>query len=122
MAQYKHAEQELESELSVCLNNKNDTLAKSCLKRKLLNERLIAAARRKQQALSQECEELRASVTNNEQRLESMRQKRDIFLSEKKEQQFSDTSFNAQFHVSDDEIEVALLKAKQNAVTARSKT
>jgi len=120
LEQYKQAEQEMESELTVCLQNNNDELAKGCIKRKLINERLMQSAARKQYGLQQEHKELKALLTENAQRLEAMRQKRDILLNEKTSTDHGEFGVNDHFHISDNEIEVALLKAKQKGKSPRS--
>jgi len=118
--QYKQAEQEMESELAICLHNNNDDLARGCIKRKLLNDRLLQAANRRQHGIQQEHNELKRSLSNNAQRLEAMRQKRDILLSENASRHAGEHTANDHFHVSDNEIEVALLKAKQKGKPPRS--
>jgi len=120
LTQYTQADQEMESELAVCLQNNNDELAKGCIKRKLTNERLMQAAKRKQYGLQQEHSELKAQVASNAQRLDAMRQKRDILLTENASQHGAEFSGSDHFHVSDNEIEVALLKAKQKGKSTRS--
>jgi len=120
LSQYKQAAQEMESELGVCLQNNNDELARGCIKRKLLNERLMQAASRKQQGLQQQREELSARITSNSQRLDAMRQKQDILSSEHQSNNMAEFGISDHFHVSDNEIEVALLKAKQKGKSPRS--
>ena len=120
LTQYKQGDQEMESELAICLQNNNDELAKGCIKRKLMNERLLQAASRKQQGLQREHDELKDLLVANSQRLDAMRQKRDILLTENAVHHDGGYPVADQFHVSDNEIEVALLKAKQKGKTSRS--
>lgn len=120
LTQYKQAAQEMESELSICLQNDNDELARGCIKRKLLNERLLQAAARKQQGMQQQVEELRTKISANAQRLDAMRQKQEILAGEQQDSHLAEFGVKDQFHISDNEIEVALLKAKQKGQSPRS--
>lgn len=111
--QYKQSAKDIEAELTLCLQNDNDDLAKTCIKRKLVEQRLMQGLTKKQSQIEENLEETRERINANQPRLEAMRQKRDVLSKTTRYPDFEDHGLCASFEVSDSEIEVALLKEKQ---------
>ena len=103
---------QVQEEINLCLDSDNDKLARSKIRRKLELQQRAQRLHTKQESLSKQVSELREHVVTNQQRLESMRQKLEIFTQEMK-QQNSHPSISSDVMISDDDIEVALLREKK---------
>lgn len=103
-----------QDELAVCLDAENDDLARSLLKRKLESERLLQFMRRKQDELAQVMTELKSRLTQNRVRLTAMQQKLDLLITEDRRYASEEGTVIPDFSVRDEDVEIALLREKQN--------
>lgn len=104
---------ELNEELRLCLDADDDALAKSVVRRKLETRHLLQVHERRARALKESLTRLAARIRNNQATLETMRQK----ISLLRERKFNDECDAGQIapstEVSDEAVEVALLREKQ---------
>lgn len=104
---------QFQEELSVCLDADNDDLARSLLKRKLETEQLLQLIQRRRQQQSQSLTELGTRLQQNRSRLSAMQQKLELFIHDAGQDERDDTFAMPVCCVSDEEVEVALLREKQ---------
>ena len=99
----------LVDELEVCLDSGEEDLARGVIRRKLTEERRADALARDAQTAAANAEELRSTIASQTNELELMRQKSEVLVDEDR------GGFDAMpdLTVTDEDIEVALLKAKQ---------
>ncbi|MDH5324343.1 MAG: PspA/IM30 family protein [Gammaproteobacteria bacterium] len=119
--QHNHSRQEdtktilqgIETDLNTCFESGNEALARSTVKRKLATQRLEQSLKRQQQSLQEEIDHLSHRTRENQARLESMRQKLEVF-SDQEIHPYQDQPkhFNSA-SISEDEVEIALLQEKQ---------
>ena len=95
----------LATELEVCLDADDDQLARSVIRRQLQAQSLAGALRSRRSVLSKELDELQQDMHRQSEALAELEQKSDVL---RKPLCVS----GAQTTVADDQIEVALLKAK----------
>ena len=107
---------EIDDELDLCFASKKDDLAKGLIKKKLEAERLSKRLGAKHITAEKYLTEQRAMLDENRATLESLRQKAELFAQRapiNNESEFDDIGWMAQeLRVSDDEIEVAFLREK----------
>lgn len=103
---------QVQDEISLCLDNANDKLARSKVKRKLELQQRNKRLHSRQSAISEEVNGLREQVNNHQHRLESMRQKLEIF-SQQSNQLEQSYVLNGDTIINDDDVDVALLREKQ---------
>ena len=103
---------QVQEEITLCLDSDNDKLARSKIRRKLELQQRTQRLQTKHESLSKQVVELRERVATNQQRLESMRQKLEVLCQESK-QHDPQHSFIGESLISEDDIEVALLREKQ---------
>ena len=109
---------EIDAELDLCFASKKDELARSQIKKKLEAERLLKRLTATFDANRQTLDEQRASVEENTNTLESLRQKAELIahrtpVGSDLGSDFDDVAWMArELNVSDDEIEIAYLREK----------
>lgn len=108
-AEFQHSLQTIQEELALCLDAGKDDLAKGAVKRKLEAERGVKAIAKKRVALEAEAADLQARIEENRLRLDSVRQKAEVLA--QGYGHHDDSPHEGA--VSDEEIEVALLREKQ---------
>lgn len=108
---------EIGEELDLCFDTGNEELARVLLKRKLESERFIKFLARKREELERTVEALSARIEENRTRLDSMRQKAELLAGQECDDEASafwaEPEFNRQFTVTEDDIELALLREQQ---------
>lgn len=109
-AERQQSLQAAQEELTLCLDAGKDDLAKGAVKRKLETERDAKAIAKKRAALEAEWADLHARIDENKLRLDAIRQKAEVLA---QGYGYRDESLRGEGAVSDDEIEVALLREKQ---------
>jgi phage shock protein A len=102
-----------QEELAVCLQAENDELARTLLRRKLEAERFLQFCVRQQEALSQKITELSSRLQQNRTRLSAMQQKLDLLAADNRRDVRDESASVPDFSVTDADVEVALLREKQ---------
>ncbi len=102
---------ELVSQLDVCFANGNDELARKVVKRKLETEKLGQHVAERSASITKELAERRTLVDEQRERLDVLRQKAELLATAPSGG--GDEWVRAGFTVSEDEIEVALLRERQ---------
>ncbi len=106
--------QRVEQELDVCFEAGKDELAKSQIKRKLEAERLLMVIERRHQQVEQLANTEGQELNHNRTRLDSMKQKAELFAErESAHHDARPEDRQSDCVVSDDEVEVAFLRAQQ---------
>jgi phage shock protein A len=112
--------QRLESvteELDLCFMSNNEVLARNLLKSRLESERYLDYLRRTGEQQQDAYKALNARIDENRSRLESMRQKLELFstpdMAKGQRGGMTETDFMGQFAVSEDDVELAFLREKQ---------
>ena len=103
---------QVQEEIKLCLDSDNDKLARSKIRRKLELQQRARRLQAKQQSLGKEVTDLSERVTTNQHRLDSMLQKLEIFSQEINQHAQQHAVMN-ETHISEDDIEVALLREKR---------
>jgi phage shock protein A len=98
---------ELAEQLDVCFANDNDELARKVIKRRLETERLAQHLDEHRASLQQELTAHRATLDEQREQLDVMRQKAELLTAT------TGDSSKADFSVGDAEVEVALLRERQ---------
>lgn len=113
----RRAIQQIDDELGLCFDSGKDDLARGLVKRKLEAQRLEQRIGSRCETTAQSFEQLEARITEHSNTLESMRQKAALFAdTTSPNKQDSDSVgdwFSNGIHISDDDIEVALLREKK---------
>jgi phage shock protein A len=102
---------ELVSQLDVCFSNGNDELARKVVKRKLETEKLGQHVAERSASIAKELAERHALVDEQRERLDVLRQKAELLAAAPSGG--GDEWGRAGFTVSEDEVEVALLRERQ---------
>jgi len=103
---------ELEEELDVCFESGEEALARNLVKRKLETERHLKAIKGKRDVVTNALAELEAGITENQRHLAGMHQKLELLVEEIP--QIRTVDYGAtDYHVDNDEVEVAFLREKQ---------
>jgi len=111
LAERGHTVQNLLAETALCLDAGQDGLARGAVKRRLEAERALQALGRQRAALDTEWAEGQARIAENQRRLEAIRQQAEALAL------LGHTGaddWRGDGPVDDDEVEVALLREKQN--------
>lgn len=104
---------DLQLEITLCLDSDNEKLARSVVKRKLECQQRDKRLKQKADAMENEAASLASRIENNRSRLAAMQQKLEI-LEEDSSSQVAQSDFgNVDISITEDEIEVALLREKQ---------
>ena len=99
---------ELNQQLDVCFQSNNEELARKVLKRRLETERLERHVGERRAALDKELAALRATVDEQREQLDVMRQKAELLATTG-----GGDELRNDFAVGDAEVEVALLRERQ---------
>ncbi len=109
-------------ELDLCFANGNETLARVLLRRRLESEAFARFLERKREELQAAASDLARRIDENQGRLDSMRQKAAVFVAREDSSgtdgAWTESAFARQFVVSDDDVELALLRERQQRVTS----
>ena len=100
---------QLDAELDVCFASNNDSLARKVIKRRLETERLAARVAERRSALANEASALHATIDEQREQLDLMRQKADLLTATAP----GDDLCAGDFAVGETEVEVALLRERQ---------
>ena len=103
----------IEEELEVCFDADNDALARVLIKRKLETQQLLKSFNAKHAALNHEIDQLTARIEEHAPRLDSMKQKLELLSDEVSEASTELVGTSLAGCVRDADVEVALLRAKQ---------
>ena len=106
--------QDIEEELGACFAAGNDDLARASIRRRLEAQRLARNLSRKRGEIGETLEALKTRIRENRSRLESMRQKVELLAGESVRSRPADNWNMPDVTVSDEEVEVALLREKQH--------
>jgi len=125
LTQIPHLEQEVEAslkslqdEIQLCLNDDNESLARSVIKRKLENQLRLKRLQQKTKDIKREVAVIDERVSSNKTRLAGMQQKLEILEEESSNELAGQRSYDIDVPISNDDIEVALLKEKQARSTS----
>ncbi len=108
-AQTNEQQRKIAEELAVCLDAQNDDLARAVIRRQLENEVLAQSLSDQHSDLSRELTAQRQLVSEQMQDLKSLQQKADLLSPVEP----GNYPLQAPVSVTDDQVEVALLKEKQ---------
>jgi phage shock protein A len=103
---------QVQEEINLCLDSDNDKLARSKIRRKLELQQRAQRLQTRQEGLAKQVADLRERVATNQHRLEAMRQKLEVFAQEIN-QHHQGHAVSSEVLISDDDIEVALLREKK---------
>ena len=106
----KAAQAEFAGQLDVCFAEGNDELARKTLKRRLETERLAQHAAERGEAVDKEIAQRNALTVEQREHLDVMRQKAELLTSAS---DVSDEWSARKFAVTDDEVELAFLRERQ---------
>jgi phage shock protein A len=106
-------QEQSEEELDICFHSGKEELARNIIKRRLQTERLGKLLTQQEEALGEQISQLQPRIEQNRAELEGMRQKAELLLSEQPESGAGVGAEDIGVSVSEDEIEVALLREKQ---------
>jgi phage shock protein A len=109
IAEREQTVQILNTEIALCLGAGQDGLARSSIKRRLEAERALKVLNQKRAVLEAEQAELQTRLEANRERLEAVRQKAEALVPGTYAEEEDRPG-----RVSDDEVEVALLREKQS--------
>ena len=113
---------QIEEELDLCFDTKNDELTRVLVKRKLEAQQFLSFTQRKQEELQHKANQFKQSIEENHQQLRSLQQKAEVFATAESSDESSpgwlNTDFPRQFKVTDHDIEIALLREKQKRVAS----
>jgi phage shock protein A len=106
--------QDIEEELGACFAAGNDDLARASIRRRLEVQRLVGILSRKRGEIGETLDALKTRIRENRSRLESMRQKAELLAGESTRARTAENWNIPEVTVSDEEVEVALLREKQH--------
>ncbi len=104
---------ELQLEIDLCLDSKNEKLARSVIKRKLELQQRAKRIKQKSDGLTAELEAITKRLESNRSRLIAMQQKLDILEEDQANRTNHSCVYDSEITISEDDIEVALLREKQ---------
>lgn len=104
---------QLDAELDVCFDAGKDELARTLIRRKLEAQRLQQQLARKRNSVQDQLAESGKQLQEHRSRYEAMRQKLDLLVSDETAVTEDDYGLPGGFVVSEADVEVALLREKQ---------
>lgn len=104
---------QLDDELNICFDAGKDELAHTLIRRKLETQGLHKLLLRKRESLAEEIDALQQQLQQHRQRFEAMRQKLELLVRDKSALQDDDYGSQPELRVSDEDVEVAFLREKQ---------
>ncbi len=102
-----------EEELDICFNSGKEELARGIVRRRLESERLGRVLAQQQEALSEQIKQLTARHEQHRSELEGMRQKAELLAVEQPQYESGRGGNEIGVSVSEDEVEIALLREKE---------
>jgi phage shock protein A len=111
---FEQSLQDIEEELGACFAAGNDDLARASIRRRLEAQRLVGNLSRKLGEIGETLDALKTRIRENRSRLESMRQKAELLADESTRTRTAENWNTPEVTVSDEEVEVALLREKQH--------
>jgi len=109
----EQSQQRLAGELDVCFESGTDDLARTLIRRRLETEQVQKSLSRRQEAVEQALAILGARIEEHRMRLESMRQKAELFTDDRAADPADDLWSAVDFSVRAEDVEVAFLREKQ---------
>ncbi|TQV87998.1 PspA/IM30 family protein [Aliikangiella coralliicola] len=103
---------QINQDLDLCFENKSADLARGLVKKKLQLKKLVQQTEQAIEALQKNQTELEAQLEDNLSKYESMCQQSELLMS-RENSQVQSQKYSSNFHVTEDEIEIALLNEKQ---------
>jgi phage shock protein A len=107
----------MDEELDLCFASDKEDLARGLIKRKLEAERYLRFLENKGRGLDENRVRLGKRIEDNRANLEAMRQKAELLAPDHTgpdpDKNWADHGFEARFAVSDEDVEVALLRERQ---------
>ena len=103
-----------DDELDICLAAKKDDLARDLIRRKLTAEKQIQALQQQSASIVSQRQALDRQIDEQNQQLTSMKQKLELLVSE--DEHFECGNFNHADMVRSEEVEIALLREKEQRV------
>jgi phage shock protein A len=100
----------LDQELDICLEAKQDDLARDLVRRKLGNEQRLQAIQRQSETVDAQRRDLDDAIGEQQQQLAAMQQKLELLASH---ESVPGGAFTAPESIRNEEIEIALLREKQ---------
>ena len=104
---------EIDQELDICFESEQEDLARTVVKRKLETKRYLQQVKNRQEKLLQTLSDLRSRQDNNRARLESMRQKAELFTPNNNADRTQASWPQPDISISNDEVEVAFLGERE---------
>ena len=113
LEQYVMAQEKNQAELDICFEANNEVLARSLIKRQLEQQQVEQFFLSKRKKLLDEITALQECIEQWRPQLESMRQKAEVYADEHQDHAPEVLSTMHAIHVSQEAIEIALLREKQ---------
>jgi phage shock protein A len=104
---------ELDEQLGVAFDSRNDELARKVIKRKLETERLTKHVAERRAAIDKSLEERRRTLDEQREHLDVMRQKAELLMETPHAKGHADEWSKTEFTVGEDEVELAFLRERQ---------
>ncbi len=115
-AELEKALESIADELDVCLAANREPLARSLIRRRLENQGLLTILDQQSQTLTKSLADLRSRLQDQRVRLDELRQKAALFDQECQPESAGWRSRSQDVAVSEEDIEIALLREKQRRV------
>jgi len=112
-AEIEDSLKELQLEIKLCLDDDNENLARTVIKRKLELQQRAKRIKQKADALENDVSVLTDRLQTNRNRLLAMQQKLEILQEEQANQSSHTEVYDSAVSISEDAIDVALLREKQ---------
>lgn len=113
LSQFVSVKENIQEQLDICFEAENDGLARVLIKRLLEQQQFENVLIAKRKVIGEEISELQAIISQRQPLLDSMRQKAEIFASERVNSESEMPLSEQSVSVSREDIEIALLKEKQ---------
>ena len=111
--EFEHALTQIQQELDICFDSGNESLARNLIKRRLETERFSRFLTRKQDKLETSINDIKQSLDDHRNRLASVKQKQELLSEEQRPASSEEYNFPETVTISEDDIEVAFLREKQ---------
>lgn len=105
--------QRIEEELEVCFKSDEEDLARKLIRRRLETQQFCEHLSEKRKTLEDSIVELSSQLEENRDRLDSMRQKAELLITEEQKHYPEDNWHMPDYRVADEDVEVAFLREKQ---------
>jgi phage shock protein A len=111
--EFEHILKQIKQELDICFDSDNESLARNLIKRRLETERFSRFLKRKQDKLETSINDIKQSLDDHRDRLASVKQKQELLCEEQRPASSEEYNFPETVTISEDDIEVAFLREKQ---------